>query len=188
MIMTQTITEMALALGRWVELSILGKATIMLLLGLVAVRLACRARASVRHLLLATTFATLLALPLLVFIVPGLTIEVPVARAAGSDAAESVAPSSDVLLPAASDIPARQTVESDRWSAPSWPTLLRWGWIAGALVLFASLAGDLWRLRRLRRNGLPWWKGRELMQSLASECGIRRKVEVLLHEGISGPL
>jgi beta-lactamase regulating signal transducer with metallopeptidase domain len=26
------------------------------------------------------------------------------------------------------------------------------------------------------------------MQSLASECGVRRKVEVLLHEGIPGPL
>src|SRR5262245_7457704 len=188
MIMTQTITEMALALGRWVELSILGKATIMLLLGLVAVRLACRARASVRHLLLATTFATLLALPLIVFIVPGLTIEVPVARASDSGEAASIVSSADILTPAASNIPERRTMESGRWSAPAWPTLLRWGWLAGALVLFASLAGDLWRLRRLRRNGLPWWKGRELMLSLASECGIRRKVEVLLHEGIQGPL
>src|SRR5262249_34144848 len=145
-IMTQTITEMALALGRWVELSILGKATIMLLLGLVAVRLASRARASVRHLLLTTTFATLLALPLIVFIVPGLTIEVPVARADDSGAATSVVRSSDVLTPVASDIPARRTMESNRWSAPAWPTLLRWGWLAGALVLFASLALDLWRL------------------------------------------
>ena len=62
--MRSTMTEIMLALGQWVELSILGKATILLVLGLIAARLAGRARASVRHLLLATTFATLLALPL----------------------------------------------------------------------------------------------------------------------------
>src|SRR5262249_30933974 len=59
---------------------------------------------------------------------------------------------------------------------------------AGALLLLAQLAVDLRRLYRTRREGLLWLERRELMQSLASECGVRRKVEVLLHEGIPGPL
>jgi beta-lactamase regulating signal transducer with metallopeptidase domain len=61
-------------------------------------------------------------------------------------------------------------------------------WLAGALLLLAQLALDLRRLYRLRRDGLPWLERRAMMQSLAGECGLRRKVEVLLHEGISGPL
>jgi hypothetical protein len=61
-------------------------------------------------------------------------------------------------------------------------------WLVGALLLLSQLAVDLRRLYRTRREGLLWMESRELMQWLASECGIRRKVEVLLHEGIPGPL
>jgi hypothetical protein len=62
-----TISEAAVALGRLVELSILGKATIILVIGLTVVMLSRRARASVRHLLLAATLASMLALPLIVW-------------------------------------------------------------------------------------------------------------------------
>src|SRR5262249_39543439 len=61
-------------------------------------------------------------------------------------------------------------------------------WLAGAFLLLAQLAVDLRRLYRTRRDGLPWLERRKLIQSLASECGVRRKVEVLLHGGIPGPL
>ena len=50
--MISTINEAVVALSSRVELSILGKATIMLVIGLTVVKLAGRARASVRHLLL----------------------------------------------------------------------------------------------------------------------------------------
>ena len=43
--MTSAITDAALALGDWIELSILSKATVILVLGLTAARLAGRARA-----------------------------------------------------------------------------------------------------------------------------------------------
>lgn len=62
--MTLTINELAVALSRGVELSILGKATILLALGLAAAWLAGRARAPVRHLVLAATFAAVIGLPL----------------------------------------------------------------------------------------------------------------------------
>ena len=187
--MKSTVVEVALALTRWVELSILGKATVMLVLGLTAARLAGRARASRRHLLLAATFATLLALPLIVVIAPGVTFELPASHAGDSVAASQAIPPLDALMPpTSSGSLGRLTPESGHWSAPSWPTIVRSGWIAGAMLLFVSLALDLRRLRRLRRDGLPWPEIRGLTRSLAAECGVRRSVEVLLHEGITAPL
>ncbi|MEK6322879.1 MAG: M56 family metallopeptidase [Acidobacteriota bacterium] len=186
--MISTINEAAVALSRWVELSILGKATIMLLIGLTVVRLAGRARASVRHLLLTATFATVFALPLIVLTAPEVMIGVPVSQAGESiTAPKAVTPSDALTPPPSSNLPSRAT-ESASWSALSWITIIRLAWIAGAMLLLAQLAIDLWRLYRIRRDGLPWPERRDLMQSLITECGIRRPVEILLHEGILAPL
>jgi ankyrin repeat protein len=181
-------TEAVLALGSWVELSILGKATILLALGLIAARLAAHARASVRHLLLSMMFATLLALPLIIFTAPAVMIEVPVSRATDYTAASRVEPQSDVFIPPTSSFTGRLIPESSHWSAQSWLTMIRGGWIAGAMLLLVLLAVDLWRLSRIRRKGLPWPEVRKLTQSLVDESGVRRSVEVLLHEGIPAPL
>jgi bla regulator protein blaR1 len=186
--MRSTITEAALALSRWVELSILGKATIMLVLGLTVSRLAGRARASVRHLLLTATFGMLLALPLIVVTAPAVTIAIPVSQAGGPVTETRVVTTRDALIPPTGNSPGRRAPESSSWSVPSWPTMLRSGWIASALLLLVPLAFDLWRLRRVRLHGLPWPELRGLMQSLAAECGIRRSVEVLIHEDIQAPL
>lgn len=186
--MTLTITDAALALGAWVELSILGKATILLALGLIAARLAARTQASIRHLLLSTIFATLLVLPLVIFTAPAVTIEVPVYRTSDSTGTSRVAPRSDVFSSPTSGVPGRLASESDHWSWPPWLTIIRAGWIAGAILLLVLLAVDIWRLRCIRRQGLPWLELRRLTQSLIDESGVRRPVEVLLHEGIPAPL
>ena len=185
--MISTISEAAVALGRLVELSILGKATIILVIGLTIVMLSRRARASVRHLLLAATLASVLALPLIVLAVPEVTIGVLGSQASESTDLKPAAPSVAPTAPTGASLPSRAT-ESASWSLPSWMTIIRTVWLAGAILLLAQLAVDLRRLYRTRRDGRPWLERRELMQSLASECGIRRKVEVLLHEGIPGPL
>jgi bla regulator protein blaR1 len=188
--MTLTMTEAALALGSWVELSILGKATILLALSLMAARLAARTRASVRHLLWSTTFATLLALPLIIFTTPAVTIEVPVSRTS-APVASSAAPQSDVFIQPTSAGAGQRASWSGHWSAPSWLkwlTMIRVGWIAGAMLLLMSLAVDIWRLRHIRRKGLPWPELRKLTQSLVDESGVRRSVEILLHEEIPAPL
>lgn len=186
--MTSTITEAALFLSRWVELSVLVKATVLLALGLTAVWLAKRGRASIRHLLLTATFAMLLALPLIVVTAPGMAIEVPDTRANDPGVAVRAVPTSGALLQPVDGSPVRPEPEKGGWSAPPWPTLFRSGWIAGAMLLFLPLAVALWRVRRIRRDGLPWPEMRELMQSLATECGVRRSVQVLLHEDIPAPL
>ena len=185
--MTQTITEAALALSGSVELSILGKVTVMLLLGLAAARLAAHARASRRHLLLAATFAALLAIPLVAVAAPGVAIEL----AAPAPSVASPAPAPAAVAPAAPAAPARvepAAASTSSWQLPSWASMLRAGWIAGALLLLLSLVVDLLRLGRLRRNGLPSLELDGLTRSLAAECGVRRRVEVLLHEEIKAPL
>jgi beta-lactamase regulating signal transducer with metallopeptidase domain len=186
--MISTITEMMLALGGRIELAILSKATIILLLGLFIARLAGRVRASVRHLLLASTLLTALALPIIAVIAPEVTIEIP-------GASESItAPRTAVPVTApvsvAAGVAERQAAEisSHSFSLPSWPTIAWAVWMIGAALLLLSLAVDLWRLNHLRRHGLPWLEMRGYAQSLAFECGIYKSIDVLVHEEISAPL
>jgi bla regulator protein blaR1 len=186
--MRSTITEVTLALSRWVELSILGKATVMVVLGLTAARLKGHARASLRHLLLATAFATLLVLPLVVLAAPDLTIEVPVAQVSEPVDASKTPVSPGAVAGTAINSPRLTAANAGTWSMPSWRAVIRSIWIAGGMLLIVSLAVDLWRVQRIRRNGLPWTPFRQLTQALAAECGLRRPVEVLLHEDIKAPL
>src|SRR5262245_38780173 len=189
--MISTINEAVVTLSNWVELSILGKATVMLVIGLTVVKLAGRARASVRHLLLAATFATVFALPMIMLAAPEIHVGVPAAARVETIAVErpvlppfeftSTSPEDSVAV-----TPGTHTVSMG--SALSWITIARMVWVAGVVLLLLQLGIDLWRLYRVRRRGLPWLGRRELMPSLATPCGIRRSVEILLHEGILAPL
>ena len=185
--MKSTITDFVLGLSRWAELAILGKTTVIVTLGLIAVRLTSRARASVRHLLLATTFATMLAFPLVFTTAPGLTIDIPVAQAGDSVARQTPTHSTNTAVKTVNN-GAAQIANSGAWSVPSWATILRSLWIAGTLFLILSLAVDLWRLRGLRRNGIPWTELNNLTKTLAADSGVRRPVEILLHEDLRAPL
>ncbi|MGH9833458.1 MAG: hypothetical protein ACRD9Y_10605 [Blastocatellia bacterium] len=152
--MISTINEAAVALGRLVELSILGKATIILMIGLTIVMLSGRARASVRHLLLAATLAAVFALPLLVVAVPEVIIGIPAAQASEStDSSDfrTATPSVALTAPTSISLPSR-TPESAPWSLPSWLTIVRTVWLAGVFLLLALLAVDLRRLYRIRRD------------------------------------
>src|SRR5262247_4249914 len=114
--MMSTISEAAVALGRLVELSILGKATVILAIGLTVVMMSRRARASVRHLLLAATLAAVLALPLIVWAVPEVTIGVPASQV--SESADLIPSAPPVVLTAPeviTSLPSRAT-ESAPWS------------------------------------------------------------------------
>ena len=156
--MISTINEMMLALGGRIELSILSKATIILLSGLVIARLAGRARASVRHLLLASTLLIALALPIIAVIAPEVTIEI--SRASEASASPRTGVPVSPRVPIASGVSERQAAEisgaSNGFSLPSWSTIAWAVWMIGASLLLLSLAVDLWRLNHLRRHGLPW--------------------------------
>src|SRR5262249_44763413 len=157
-----TIPEAVLALSRSPELSVLLKATVLVSLALAVVRMAGRERASVRHLVLASTFAALAALPL-VIAAPGVRVDI------------AITPSEPVRGVAAAPIPAvispstAASAAAPVWVIPSWTTILRVLWAAGAMLQLGFLAWQLLRLRRIQRAGVPWLEGRDLARTLAGE-------------------
>jgi bla regulator protein blaR1 len=186
--MLSTIAQTLILLSQSIELSILAKATVMLTLGLAVARVAARAPASVRHLLLTATFAALLALPLAALTVPSMIIQVSVANADDRGAAASRASLSEPpLAPATVSVQAKGK-KSAGVIATLWPSAVRWGWLMGVAALCLSLGVGFGRLRRLQRDGLPWPEVQGFVQSLARQAGIRRHVDVLEHESIAAPL
>lgn len=185
--MISAINETVLALSRFIELSSLGKATLLLLIGLSATWAARRQSASTRHLLLTTTFAALLVLPAIILVGPAITLELPVVasveRNPVAESAPSLGSSGSPGLSASAHTP-----KVSQWPPAFWMTIARGVWIAGAISLLLGLALDIWRLRRIRREALPWPECRETLQALAAERGIRRHVELLLHENTPAPL
>jgi bla regulator protein BlaR1 len=184
--MTSTVADAAVFLTSATGLSILLKATLFLALGLTAAWLARRERASVRHMLLVATFATLLALPFLVLLGPEVSIEIPIADGDGAVAATNATVSSR-SVPTSASANTNTALARTTSPGPFWPTLAVGVWFGGATLLMLSLAFDLWRLRRIVRNGLPWIELRQKLSSLATEGGVRRAVDVLRHEDVVAP-
>ena len=186
--MKSFVTDLVLILSSSIGLSILVKATVIMLVGLVAGALAGRARASWRHLVFATTFAGVLALPLIVLAAPEMPIEVVTAQSEDVKRS-SIAPTSSTTMTTPATIvtalPSAST--SFAWSVPSIPTLLLFVWGAGAFFLMLSLIIDLLRVRHLRRHGLPSKRLRDFVALLTVD-GTRRPVDVMLHENIQAPV
>ena len=75
-----------------------------------------------------------------------------------------------------------------RWSWPSAGTLLLAGWFAGALLFLLRMIVGLRQVHSLRRFGLPWREGQIMVDRLALDTGVRRRVEVLVHESLPAPV
>ena len=187
--MTSFISDLVLILSDSVALTILAKATVILLLGLFAGALSVRAQASWRHLVFATTFAALLALPMVVMTIPDLPVAVaasaPVDESAASTAA--LVTSSSVTEPAVTNTTPKPAAAAETWSMPSTTTLLLVAWIAGALFLSLSLLIDLMRIRHFRQHGLPSERLRGMVDRLTIEARLK-PVDVLLHEKLRAPV
>jgi uncharacterized protein (TIGR03435 family) len=67
-------------------------------------------------------------------------------------------------------------------------TLLAIVWLAGAICCLVPVVLGLWQIRRIRRHGLSWRDAQSLTNDLARHAGIRRPIEVLVHEAIVGPM
>jgi bla regulator protein blaR1 len=184
--MTSTIADWAVLLSGAAGLSILLKATLFLGLGLIAAWLAKRNRASVRHLLLAATFAILIALPFLVLAGPAVSIEFPIIVADDTVAASNTALSSTSAGTAA-PVDTNTVLPRSDSSRLTLSTLLLGVWFSGAALLMISFAFDLWRVRRTVRSGLPWIELRDKVGSLAAEAGVHQTVTVLRHEDVAAP-
>jgi TonB family protein len=166
--------------------SILAKATVIAALGLLATLVARRSRAAVRHALLAALFAVLLVLPIASLVAPPVRIALPAAEERTGQGFSG---------PVALDLPAAPAQLSAGSASPVPPpaglspsTLWLAGWIAGTVLFLLPVVMGLWQVRRLRRAALPWEKGHGAAERLALEAGIHRRVAVLLHEALPGPM
>ena len=182
--MIPSLSNAAVALSQSGELSLLLKATLILVAALVAMRIARRARASARHLVIATTFVALVVLPLLIATVPALTFDVPVA----ATAVRNSAPPTPAASPRTVTV---DTVTPDTsFTIPSFTMAqaLRATWIAGAIVFLIPVASVLWRLSMIRRTGLPvaWYRAE--LARLATARGVAVPVELLEHEAAASPM
>jgi beta-lactamase regulating signal transducer with metallopeptidase domain len=164
--------------------SIVFKATLVLAAGLIATACARRARASVRHAMLTATLAVALALPVGAFVLPAIVIEVPVAGAATRTTSPTEAPQPRSATPVELSSIARRSPDASITSS----NVIMSAWAVVAGLLLASLALSVWRLRTIRRTGMPWLESRPLLSGLAARAGIDRRVDVLVHESISAPL
>jgi uncharacterized protein (TIGR03435 family) len=70
----------------------------------------------------------------------------------------------------------------------SMSALLVTGWLVGTALSLLPMIMGLWQIRSLRHSGLPWPHGQSLVERLALDAGIHRRVEVLLHEALPGPM
>ena len=186
--MMPAINALLLAVSNSLAASIAAKATVVTVLCLIATRVAPRSRASARHALLAAAFGVLLVLPVASLVAPPVRIAVPVVvqeRAvlpALADAIDAI-PTIAKAYAGAGVTPVRP-----RSSGLSLPVLSIAAWIVGATLSLLPMLMGLRQVRWLRRTGLAWSQGQSLADGLARDAGIRRRVAVLLHDNLPGPM
>lgn len=167
------------------ELALLAKATLILLACLAITRAAARARASVRHVIVAASFAALAALPILMASVPAMAIEMPApppAEPRDVSFAPPDLPSANIVV--ARD-PARALPRLPQLSFGQWARAI---WLAGTIAFVLPVIAALWRLSMIRRTALPVaWQRDELFR-LAEARGISVPVDLLEHEAVPGPM
>jgi beta-lactamase regulating signal transducer with metallopeptidase domain len=182
--MTTDINAMMLAVSGSQAASVVVKATAIAAAALAGARLASGSRAAVRHALLAVAFGALAVLPLVTLAAPPIRIalrmaaqkELPVVSV---PVGEAVAVSTEELREVPVKAPAARLTPA---------TTIAAAWMAGAALFLLPVLVGLRQVRRLRRTGLPWRQGQEMAETLAAETGARRRVEVLLHEELAGPM
>jgi uncharacterized protein (TIGR03435 family) len=130
----------------------------------------------------------MVALPAVSLVAPPVGIAVPVPAREPSvpaplpRAIEAVPP----IAPPAAGVRVSPAVRPSSQLSPSAPWIA--GWIAGAAISLLPMLLGLRGIRSLRRSGLPWRHGQSVLDALAPDAGIHRRVEVLLHVAVPGPM
>lgn len=182
--MRDEIAGVAVWLSQSAELSLIVKATLIVLVALAVVRLARRARASVRHLVIATGFGALLALPALLVVAPPITVDLPVSGFYEDDMTTivDVPPPDPTPLALAIDTPRRVVQEIGVADT------LRAVWLVGTILFLIPVAAVLWKLSAIRRTGLPVAWNRDALAHLAASRGVSTPVELVEHEAVPAPM
>ena len=168
-----------------VELSLIAKVTIVLGLVLVGTRLLHRRRASVRAVLLASGLAVVLVLPAATLVLPERSVVVPITYRESVPLVLEQVEFGDATI---GDAATPRHVTSPQWPMPSLPAIFRGAWALGTLGLLLHVCIALSHLRRIRRTGVPWLDGANLVNALAARAGVRREVQVFVHRGLAAPI
>ena len=179
--------QAALAIGRSDELMLIVKATALLGAGLLAAGLLRRVSASARHIVLACTFGSLIALPAASAIGLQLLVGIPVVEQPAARTAITV-PLLAVMSDTATRTSEANLAATEAAMQKSFATVLRLVWVGGMLAGVGSLVLSLWSLRRLRRHGIPTLRLQPIAASIAGHLGVRRSITVLTDERVGAPL
>lgn len=159
------------------------KATLAILLAFAVLVAARRARASLRHLLLASLFLFLLLLPAASALIRTSSFHVPMPVAAARVAAGSQPAEAQT----SGELRARRSTEPA--ATPfDWRTALTYGYASISGLLLASLVLGIIRLGRMAANANVWLEGTARMNELAAQSGIRRAALVVLSRETAVPL
>jgi TonB family protein len=175
-----------LTLSSSLAASIIAKVTVTTALGLIATWMARRSSAAKRHTILAASFGVLFAMPIASVLAPPVRIALPAAQKRTAPAPSRAISAMSAVAPAHSRNAAASVVPSS--PEPSLLTLLLAVWIAGMALFLLPIAIGLWQVRSLRRSAMPWPHGQSVFENLALQGGIHRRVEVLLHATLTGPM
>lgn len=186
--MMPIVDRLALAIADSPVASILTKATVIITLGLIGLRLAQKSRAAMRHAIIAAAFGVLFALPIASILAPPIRIAVPVTSqkqsvtipllgSAGLRASIGMHRSAQVIPSAA-----------PRWTNISISALLLGLWSIGTIAFLFPVIVGFWQVRTLRRTALLWQRGQSLAARMAAQVGVRRRINALLHESTPGAM
>ncbi len=166
--------------------SIAIKATVILAIGLGARRVLRRSRASVRHLLLLGACAAVLAMPVAALVLPVVAIPLPYPGPVTVVPVVLEAPPDVALTPVAGDVVTEFATGSfQSASIAQWVLLVA---VMGAAVALLPLIAGVWQTRRLRAAARPWPDGRKRIERLMMDTHSRRRIDVLVHDDLSGPV
>ncbi|HKE24553.1 MAG TPA: TonB family protein [Bryobacteraceae bacterium] len=182
--MTADIREGMLAMSGSPAASIAVKATVVAALGLAGWWAAHRKRAAVGHAVLAATFAVLAVLPAASMLAPAVKIALPAAKPKAT-AAAAAALGSRVALPGSTAVDAAPVRESEGVPVSA---MLAAAWMAGTAIFLLRVAAGLWQVSKFRRSAVPWPAGKPVLNALARDAGVRRRVDLLRHEALPGPM
>ena len=164
------------------------KAATIIAVALLAVSLADRSRAAIRHVVLAGAFLGLLVLPIAQALLPRVAVPMPIARSETKamvvrspldeeHAGTIIGTAGSLDLPATASVPA---LAGEEW--------LIMVWRCGVLLALLPLLAGAWELRRIRRCAWTWADGEILVAELSAGRRVRRRVEVLINDELPGPM
>ena len=166
------------------------KVTLVCGMALLLARVCRRARASIRHLLLALAFAALIVIPAASPFVPALIVMLPAAPApagaVGPEMAATVQPTAKPGLAGQRSPAIAELGAAER--SPTIPQILVALWLIGVTVFLLPVVAGFWQVRRLRRTAIPWTGGEDLLRALASARGVHRRIDTVLHDAVAGPM